>query len=56
MAVYETMTLGITYSYWLFTISVGLLLWYSYRRRKADEEKEKAPPSKPDKKKKSPKR
>jgi len=37
IGVYETMTVGLSYSYWLFMISVGLLLWFNFRQRKNDE-------------------
>ncbi|MEM8967429.1 MAG: hypothetical protein AAGE93_13485 [Bacteroidota bacterium] len=36
IGVYETMTVGLTYSYWIFMVSVGLLLWFNYRRKKSE--------------------
>ncbi|MEM9672657.1 MAG: hypothetical protein ACFB15_24085 [Cyclobacteriaceae bacterium] len=46
IGVYETMTVGIAYSYWLFMLSVGLLLWYNHRRRTQNGEEEEKPKSK----------
>lgn len=40
IAIYETIVLGITYSYGLYMVCIGLLFLYSYRRRNR-EEKEK---------------
>ena len=37
IGVYETMTVGLSYSYWIFMVSVGLLLWFNYRRQKKDD-------------------
>ncbi|MEQ9440448.1 MAG: hypothetical protein RIG62_15440 [Cyclobacteriaceae bacterium] len=56
MGVYETMTAGIAYSYWLFMFSVGLLFWYSYRRREATNEPDKVTKPGSKKKKKSSRR
>jgi membrane protein implicated in regulation of membrane protease activity len=56
MGVYETMAVGMAYAYWLFMLSVGLLLWYNHRRRKGKETDKKRSEAKPSKKKKSPRR
>lgn len=56
IGVYETMTVGIAYSYWLFMISVGLLLWYNQRRREGETTEEPELKKNKNKKKKSPRR
>ena len=40
IAIYETIVLGIAYSYAWFMLSIGFMFLYSYRRR-SQEEKEK---------------
>lgn len=40
IAVYETIAIGLTTSYLWFMISMGLLFYYSFRRRWNEEEEE----------------
>lgn len=42
IGVHQTIMVGFSYSYWLFMLCTGLLLWYNYRKnsRKQREEQE----------------
>lgn len=40
IAIYETIALGLTASYMWFMISIGLLLYYSFRRRNREEKEQ----------------
>lgn len=37
IALYETITIGLTTSYMWFMVSIGMLLYYSLRRRQREE-------------------
>lgn len=39
IGVHQVMTVGITYAYWLFMLSLICLFWHNMRRRKAQEKK-----------------
>jgi uncharacterized membrane protein len=41
IGVHQTMVVGVFKAYWLFMLSVSLLLIYSARKRKIDEKQEK---------------
>jgi hypothetical protein len=36
IGIHQTMTNGLAYSYWIFMLSVSLLLLYKYRKKKED--------------------
>ena len=33
IGVHQTITYGLSYSYWLLMVSTGLLFWYQYRKK-----------------------
>lgn len=39
IGVHQVMTVGITYAYWLFMLSLICLFWHNMRRRKTQEKK-----------------
>lgn len=40
IGIHQTMVLGLTHSYWIFMVSLGLLFWYQLRKKKEDPETE----------------
>jgi hypothetical protein len=36
IGIHQTMTFGLAYAYWIFMLSVSLLLLYKYRKKKED--------------------
>jgi hypothetical protein len=47
IGVHQTFVLGLLQSYWLFMLSVSMLLLYKLKRRKPETEPGKVPPQKP---------
>lgn len=41
IGLHQAMTIGFEYSYWLFMLSIGLLLWYRMRKNNRREKDQK---------------